>query len=208
MKFYPPRNKPIRTGLGWIPVLLCSLLIKLTSKGEKNIPKKGPYILAPNHFSLLDPFVLQAKHKKPTTFLMAEDLDDLGWKELWAPWLYGVLLVHRKTLKPSTIRAIQNQIEKKEPICIFPEGTSIGARLKPPKEGAAYFSARNNIPIIPVALSGTDQISKKINRLQRPEVSVEFGKPICPKGTGKEETEALTKKTMQALKEMLPKKYH
>ena len=208
MKFYPPRNKPTRTVLGWVPVLLCSLLIKLTSKGEKNIPKKGPYILAPNHFSLLDPFVLQAKHKKPTTFLMAEDLDDLGWKELWAPWLYGVLLVHRKTLKPSTIRAIQNQIEKKEPICIFPEGTSIGARLKPPKEGAAYFSARNNIPIIPVALSGTDQISKKINRLQRPEVSVEFGKPICPKGTGKEETEALTKKTMQALKEMLPKKYH
>ena len=208
MKFYPPRNKPTRTVLGWVPVLLCSLLIKLTSKGEKNIPKKGPYILAPNHFSLLDPFVLQAKHKKPTTFLMAEDLDDLGWKELWAPWLYGVLLVHRKTLKPSTIRAIQSQIEKKEPICIFPEGTSIGARLKPPKEGAAYFSARNNIPIIPVALSGTDQISKKINRLQRPEVSVEFGKPICPKGTGKEETEALTKKTMQALKEMLPKKYH
>ena len=194
--------------LGWVAVSLCFLLIKLTSKGEKNIPKKGPYILAPNHFSLLDPFVLQAKHKKPTTFLMAEDLDDLGWKELWAPWLYGVLLVHRKVLKPSTIRAVQSQIEKKEPICIFPEGTSIGARLKPPKEGAAYFSARNNIPIIPVALSGTDQISKKINRLQRPEVSVEFGKPICPKGTGKEETEALTKKTMQALKEMLPKKYH
>jgi len=194
--------------LGWIPVLLCSLLIKLTSKGEKNIPKKGPYILAPNHFSLLDPFVLQAKHKKPTTFLMAEDLDDLGWKELWIPWLYGVLLVHRKTLKPSTVRAIQNQIEKKEPICIFPEGTSIGARLKPPKEGAAYFSARNNIPIIPVALAGTDQISKKINRLQRPEVSVEFGKPIYPKGTGKEETEAITKKIMQALKAMLPKKYH
>ncbi|SVD55233.1 uncharacterized protein METZ01_LOCUS408087, partial [marine metagenome] len=39
-------------------------------------------------------------------------------------------------------------------------------------EGAAYFSARNNIPIIPVALSGTDQISKKLKRLQRPKVSV------------------------------------
>ena len=188
--------------------MLCFLLIKLTAKGEKNIPKKGPYILAPNHFSLLDPFVLQAKHKKPTTFLMAEDLDDLGWKELWIPWLYGVLLVHRKALKPSTIRAVQNQIEKKEPICIFPEGTSVGARLKPPKEGAAYFSARNNIPIIPVALSGTDQVSKKLKRLQRPEVSVEFGRPIYPKGTGKEKTEALTKKIMQRLKEMLPEKYY
>jgi len=208
VKFSPPRNKPTRRILGLAPVLLCFLLTRLTSKGEKNIPKKGPYILAPNHFSLLDPFILQAKHKKPTTFLMAEDLDDLGWKELWIPWLYGVLLVHRKTLKPSTVRAIQNQIEKKEPICIFPEGTSIGARLKSPKEGAAYFSARNNIPIIPVALSGTDQISKKLKRLQRPEVSVEFGKPIYPKGTGKEKTEALTKKIMQTLKEMLPDKYH
>jgi len=138
---------------------------------------------------------------------MAEDLDDLGWKELWTPWLYGVLLVHRKALKPSTIRAVQSQIEKKEPICIFPEGTSIGAQIKPPKNGAAYFSARNNIPIIPVALSGTDQISKKLKILQRPKVSVEFGSPIYPKGTGKEETETLTKKTMEALKQMLPSHY-
>ena len=138
----------MRPLLGWGSVLLCFLLIRLDSKGEKNIPKKGPYILAPNHFSLLDPFILQAKHKKPTTFLMAEDLDDLGWKELWIPWLYGVLLVHRKKLKPSAIRAVQKQIEKKEPICIFPEGTSVGARLKSPRDGAAYFSLRNNIPII------------------------------------------------------------
>ena len=185
---------------------LSFLLIRLTSKGEKNIPKKGPYILAPNHFSLLDPFVLQAKHKKPTTFLMAEDLDDLGWKELWVPWLYGVLLVHRKSLKPSAIRAVQKQIKKKEPICIFPEGTSVGAKLKPPKDGAAYFSLRNNIPIIPVALSGTDQISKKLKSLQRPKVSIEFGSPLYPKET--EKTDALTKRIMQALKGLLPKKYH
>ena len=206
MKFSPPRNKLIRKVLGWSSVLLCFLLIKLTAKGEKNIPKKGPYILAPNHFSLLDPFVLQAKHKKPTTFLMAEDLDDLGWRELWVPWLYGVLLVHRKSLKPSAIRAVQKQIKKKEPICIFPEGTSIGAKLKPPKDGAAYFSLRNNIPIIPVALSGTDQISKKLKTLQRPKVSVEFGKPLYPKET--EKTGVLTKRIMQELREMLPKKYY
>ena len=137
---------------------------------------------------------------------MAEDLDDLGWRELWIPWLYGVLLVHRKNLKPSTVRAVQKQIKKKEPICIFPEGTSVGSRLKPPKDGAAYFSLRNNIPIIPVALSGTDQISKKLKSLQRPKVSVEFGKPLYPKET--ERTGALTKRTMQALKKMLPDKYH
>jgi len=116
------------------------------------------------------------------------------------------LLVHRKNLKPSTIRAVQKQIKKKEPLCIFPEGTSVGSRLKPPKDGAAYFSLRNNIPIIPVALSGTDQISKKLKSLQRPKVSVEFGEPLYPKET--EKTEVLTKRIMRALKEMLHNRYH
>ena len=79
-------------------------------------------------------------------------------------------------------------------------------KLKPPKAGAAYFSLRNNIPIIPVALSGTDQISKKLKSLQRPKVSIEFGSPLYPKET--EKTDALTKRIMQALKGLLPKKYH
>ena len=79
-------------------------------------------------------------------------------------------------------------------------------KTEAPKDGAAYFSLRNNIPIIPVALSGTDQISKKLKSLQRPKVSVEFGKPLYPKET--ERIEALTKRTMRVLKELLPKKYH
>ena len=103
MTFSGPRNKIIRSVLGWTSVFVCFFITKTTTKGKETIPKKGPYILAPNHFSLLDPFVLHSKHNKLTTYLMAEDLDDLGWKELWMPWLYGVLLVNRKSLKPSTI---------------------------------------------------------------------------------------------------------
>ena len=205
MTFSGPRNKIIRSVLGWTSVFVCFFIIKTTTKGKENIPKTGPYILAPNHFSLLDPFVLHSKHNKLTTYLMAEDLDDLGWKELWIPWLYGVLLVNRKTLRPSTIKATQKQIKKKEPICIFPEGTSIGRGLKPLKDGAAYFAVKNKIPIIPVALSGTETIAKKLKKLQRAKIKIQFGPPILAKeGEGVSTT---TENINKALRKMIPKKY-
>ena len=136
---------------------------------------------------------------------MAEDLDDLGWKELWIPWLYGVLLVNRKTLKPSTIKAVQKQIKKKEPICIFPEGTSVGKGLKPLKNGASYFAVKNKIPIIPVALSGTETIAKNLQKLQRAQVKIQFGAPILPnEGEGAQKT---TENINKSLRKMLPNKY-
>tara|TARA_B100000427_G_C15429212_1_gene559983 strand:+ start:174 stop:794 length:621 start_codon:yes stop_codon:yes gene_type:complete len=203
--FSGPRNKIIRSFLGLIPSAVCFFITRTTTKGKENIPKKGPYILAPNHFSLLDPFVLHSKHNKLTTYLMAEDLDDLGWKELWMPWLYGVLLVNRKSLKPSTIKAVQKQIRKKEPICIFPEGTSVGRGLKPLKDGASYFAVKNKIPIIPVALSGTEELATKLKKLQRTQVGVAFGSPIVP--LGGESPGEITKKIEISLRKMLPDKY-
>ncbi len=205
MTFSGPRNKIIRSVLGWTSVFVCFFITKTTTKGKENIPKKGPYILAPNHFSLLDPFVLHSKHNKLTTYLMAEDLDDLGWKELWIPWLYGVLLVNRKTLRPSTIKATQKQIKKKEPICIFPEGTSVGRGLKPLKDGASYFAVKNKIPIIPVALSGTETIAKKLKKLQRAKIKIQFGAPILAKEG--EDVSTTTENINRALRKMLPKKY-
>ena len=60
---------------------------------------------------------------------MAEDLDDLGWKELWLPWLYGVLLVNRKKLKPSTVRSVQKQCQ--------PHGLAEAAQQNPQEVAAA-----------------------------------------------------------------------
>ena len=184
---------------------MCFFITSRTTKGKENLPKNGPYILTPNHTSLLDPFVLHSKHNRPTTYLMAEDLEDLGWKELWLPWLYGVLLVNRKALKPSTIKATQKQIEKNEPICIFPEGTSLGEGLKPLKDGAAYFATKNKIPIIPVALSGTETIAPKLKKLQRARVEIQFGSPILPKDG--DPTTLTTEKIEKSLRKMLPNKY-
>jgi len=197
-----PRSKPLRYILSYVSVLLCVLLTRYSVSGVNNLPKEGPYILAPNHIDDVDPVPIAAAVKKPITFLMAQDQAELPWYKAWGPWSYGVLLVNRANVQISTIKKIQKQINKKERICIFPEGTIKGEGLKEGKRGVAYFAIKNEIPIIPTAIIGTKGIIEKIKKLKRERVKVVFGKPIFVK-KGDEEKK-ITQQAMATLKKMLP----
>ena len=197
-----PRSKPLRYILSYVSVLLCVLLTRYSVSGVNNLPKEGPYILAPNHIDDVDPVPVAAAVKKPITFLMAQDQAELPWYKAWGPWSYGVLLVNRANVQISTIKKIQKQINKKERICIFPEGTIKGEGLKEGKRGVAYFAIKNEIPIIPTAIIGTKGIIEKIKKLKRERVKVVFGKPIFVK-KGDEEKK-ITQQAMATLKKMLP----
>ena len=197
-----PRSKLLRYILSYVSVLLCVLLTRYSVSGANNLPKEGPYILAPNHIDDVDPVPIAAAVKKPITFLMAQDQAELPWYKAWGPWSYGVLLVNRANVQISTIKKIQKQINKKERICIFPEGTIKGEGLKEGKRGVAYFAIKNEIPIIPTAIIGTKGIIEKIKKLKRERVKVVFGKPIFVK-KGDEEKK-ITQQVMATLKKKLP----
>lgn len=190
-----------------VSVVFCFFLIKMTINGKKNLPKNGPYILAPNHIDDIDPFPLAGAVNKPITFLMAQDQAKIKWYKYWAPWSYGTLLIDRKKIQPSTIKAVHKQIKKKEIICIFPEGTTIGSGLKKAKNGASFFAARHEIPIIPVAISGTEKVLSAIKRFQRAKVTLSFGEPIIAKKEDTKKLNELTAQTMEAIKKMLPEQY-
>jgi 1-acyl-sn-glycerol-3-phosphate acyltransferase len=203
-----PRSATTRKLLGLLSVFVCFLLTKMTVRGKENLPKNGPYILAPNHIHNIDPFPLSAAINKPITFLMAEDQNPLKWYEGWAPRSYGVLMVNRKKIQPSTIKAMHKQIIKKEIVCIFPEGTALGSGLKKGKNGAAFFAARHEIPVIPVAISGTEKALPSLKKLKRAKITIEFGRPVFTKKENLKNLDELTKNVMTNIKEMLPKSYH
>jgi 1-acyl-sn-glycerol-3-phosphate acyltransferase len=202
-----PRNKAIRTFLNYVSIVFCFLLANVTTKGKDNLPKRGPYILAPNHIDDIDPFPLAGAVNKPITFLMAEDQTPIKWYKSWAPRSYGVLLINRKNIRPSTMKEVNKQIKRKEIICIFPEGTAIGAKLKEAKNGASFFAARHEIPIVPVAISGTEKVFPALKRLKKTNINIVFGKPIFTKKEDTRRLDELTKKTMDAISNMLPKEY-
>tara|TARA_B100001250_G_scaffold149965_1_gene128556 strand:- start:790 stop:1416 length:627 start_codon:yes stop_codon:yes gene_type:complete len=202
-----PRSATTRKLLGLLSVFVCFLLTKMTVRGKENLPKNGPYILAPNHIHNIDPFPLSAAINKPITFLMAEDQNPLKWYEGWAPRSYGVLMINRKKIQPSTIKAMHKQIIKKEIVCIFPEGTALGSGLKKGKNGAAFFAARHEIPVIPVAISGTEKALPSLKKLKRAKITIEFGRPVFTKKENLKNLNELTKNVMTNIKEMLPKSY-
>ncbi len=200
-----PRSWPIRYVIGVFSLFLCSILTKFSVEGKNNLPPTGPYILAPNHIDDVDPAPITAAVVKPITYLMAEDQAELPWYKAWGPRSYGVLLVNRSNLQISTIKNIQKQIQKKEIICIFPEGTIKGEGLKKGKKGVAYFAIKNEIPIIPTAVIGTKGILEKVRAMKREGVKVVFGSPIFTKSG--DSIDDITAKTMQEIKKLLPKNY-
>ena len=200
-----PRNKLTRYVIGVLAFLLCSALTRFSVEGKKNLPKSGPYIIAPNHIDDVDPAPITAAIIKPITFLMAEDQAELPWYKAWGPWSYGVMLVNRSNLQISTIKNIQKQIQKKERICIFPEGTVKGEGLKQGKRGVAYFAIKNQIPIIPTAVIGTKGILDKVKAAKRESVKVVFGSPIFTKSG--DNIDKITARTMEEIKKLLPEDY-
>ena len=209
MKFPQPRHKVIRMMLNLLAAALCFALIRLTGKGESNIPRQGPYILAPNHVSVIDPVVLSATIKPSITFLMAQDLTDLSLLESLIPWAYGAFLVDRKHPKLSAVKALQKQIQHKEVICIFPEGAVVRAGLQanPAKNGVAFLAVKNAIPIIPVAIYGTENIISGWKKMQRAKVGIHFGEPIFPRQEDRQNLPVLTEEIMRAIRKMLPASY-
>ena len=205
MKKPQPRSRLVRYLLGLFSLFLCRALTRFSVEGKQNLPKKGPYILAPNHTDDVDPAPITAAIIKPITYLMAEDQAKLPWYKAWGPWSYGVMLVNRSNLQISTIKNIQRQILKKEIVCIFPEGTVKGEGLKKGKKGVAYFAIKNEIPIIPTGVIGTRGILKKIKTRQRENVKVVFGSPILTEGG--DDIERTTEKVMQEIKKLLPPDY-
>ena len=141
---------------------------------------------------------------------MAEDQNPLKWYEAWAPMSYGVLLVNRKKIQPSTIKALHKQIKKNEIVCIFPEGTALSIKLKEGKNGASFFAARHEIPIIPVAMFNTAEIQptgQVVPKVRR--VEMVFGEPIYFTGdpTDQGVLRAATNELMEKIAQLSKQEY-
>ena len=104
-----PRLKWQRYLAGFLGLFLGTMLAKIKVKGRCNLPKNGPYILAVNHFNLIDSFFTVFAIRKPVVFLMGSD-QTIDWFNYWALWLYGVIPVNRKRMAPSTLKMATKSI--------------------------------------------------------------------------------------------------
>ncbi|MEU3720191.1 lysophospholipid acyltransferase family protein [Streptomyces californicus] len=166
------------------PVL--RLLFRPRIEGLDNIPEDGAAIVAGNHLSFSDHFLMPAILKRRITFLAkAEYFTGPGVKGRLTAFFFrsaGQIPVDRsgKDAGQAAIREGLGVLAKGELLGIYPEGTrSHDGRLYKGKVGVAVMAITAGVPVIPCAMLGTFEIQppgQKIPKIKQ--VAIRFGEPL------------------------------
>ncbi|MDX3095358.1 lysophospholipid acyltransferase family protein [Streptomyces sp. ME01-24h] len=165
---------------------LLRVLFRPRIEGMENIPEEGAAIVAGNHLSFSDHFLMPAILPRRITFLAkAEYFTGTGLKgRLTAAFFHsiGQIPVDRSGGKAgeSAIREGMKVLAKGELLGIYPEGTrSHDGRLYKGKVGVATMAIRAGVPVVPCAMIGTYEIQPAGRRLPRIKpVTIRFGEPL------------------------------
>jgi 1-acyl-sn-glycerol-3-phosphate acyltransferase len=154
-------------------------LARIRITGKENIPYRRPYIAAINHVSIYDPpFVAAFWPEEPEIIGAIDVFGKPGQGQLLR--LYGVIPVHRGDYDRPLITRLISILRSGRPLLIAPEG----ARSHEPgmlraKPGVAYLAEKTNVPVLPVAVTGTtEDFWRRASRAQRPLLEMRIGKPI------------------------------
>jgi len=192
-------------GVIWGKTLSFIFNIKLIVKGTHNLQDRN-YIFAANHASLIDIPLLFIAVNRYTVFIAKSELSKIPiFKSILDR--AGFIFVDRKN-NDSAVKSMNNLMDdiKKIPrsVAIFPEGTRTSdGELLPFKKGAAIFAINTDIPVIPVAISGTYSWSKKkLFDISQSVISFEFGEPITTENYSFDDRDYLTEKIKTNIKNM------
>ncbi|WP_181797277.1 1-acyl-sn-glycerol-3-phosphate acyltransferase [Streptomyces sp. WELS2] len=165
---------------------LLRLVFRPRIEGLERVPASGPAIIAGNHLSFSDHFLMPAVLKRRITFLAkAEYFTGPGLKgRLTASFFRGAgqIPVDRsgKEAGQAAIREGLGVLRRGELLGIYPEGTrSHDGRLYKGKVGVAVLALTAGVPVVPCAMIGTFEAQppgRVVPRI-RP-VTIRFGEPL------------------------------
>jgi len=164
-----------------VVVGFCRVFWRLSVRGREHVPASGPFILAPVHRSNVDFAVVAAVTHRRMRYLAKDSLWKI--KPLGAVWeSLGAVPVARGTADRAAMRALEEAIERGEPVVMFPEGTrQSGPEVQPLFDGPAYVASRTGVPIVPVGIGGSERAMPKGSKLIRPvKITLVVGPPLLP----------------------------
>jgi long-chain acyl-CoA synthetase len=180
-----PETKFSLTLLNGISKLLLNTYFRMHGEGKKNIPP-GPCIIAPNHQSFFDGLFVASFLKNPIlkrTYVYAKEK---YWRKKWLQFIAHrnniILMDINRDLKLS-LQQMAAALKRGKNIIIFPEGTrSKDGKLGQFKKTFAILSQELNVPVVPVAISGSYKVLPSGSWFPRPfkRVSVKFLQPVFP----------------------------
>lgn len=118
---------------------------------------EGPIVLAANHFSHLDPVMAGLAVGRPVRFLAVDELFGRSrFFDSLTLWL-GAIPMTRTRVPFGPLKLALGELAAGTSVGVFPEGVRVWAwGEREPKRGAAWLARRAGVPLVPVAIAGTD----------------------------------------------------
>lgn len=179
-------------------------------EGRENLPKTGPLLIASNHQSYTDPAVLIYAIDRPMWWMAKRSLFK-GWFVSWFLHQVHVFGVNREKQDLAALAHAQKLLDQGRALLIFPEGTRHPGALGRGHDGIAYMALRTGVPIVPVAITGTEKIP---HVMQTPfhfqKLKAVIGEPYTLTPSARIDRQMLlsmTDRIMGSIAELLPPEY-
>jgi len=180
-------------------------------RGLEHLPA-GAALFAINHLGDADtPLLLSALPFAPETLGKIELLFEYPVLGRLMDW-YGIIWLHRGLVDRRALDFGVQALREGRSVVVAPEGRyALSEGLERGTGGAAYLALRAQVPIVPVALTGTQnhRVFAKLRRMTRPSVTLTVGEPfrLHVAGGRAQTLQAATQEIMESIARLLPPEY-
>jgi glycerol-3-phosphate dehydrogenase (NAD(P)+) len=174
-------NRGVNPFLYWtlraifVPFFL--IYLRMQRIGREHLPRRGGLILASNHHSFLDPFVIGTLVRRPVYYMAKREL----FEKPWQAWLLnglGAFPVDRGAGDEAAMDTARAILARGDCVVVFPEGTRMrSAGLGSPRRGVGRLALQSGAPVCPIAVVGTDQVRRGW-RIRPRKVRLRVGAPM------------------------------
>jgi 1-acyl-sn-glycerol-3-phosphate acyltransferase len=144
----------------------------------ENVPGRGAVILAPNHFSFMDHFLMGCYIRRKVRFMAKSQLFKGPMQFIYTHG--GVFPVRRGARDEEAFITAETILDRGGAITMYCEGgrSRTGKVAEQAKRGIGRLALETGAPVVPIAIHGSSRI-RNWKRLQFPKVTIQYGEPIA-----------------------------